>query len=62
GLRVYDLRAALTLPGGDCAYQPRNMHWTAAGHQAVAAWLAGRLPLSGDKALSQLGAQEGGTP
>ena len=43
----YDLRPALrTLPTG-CPYQPNNMHWTAAGHQAVADYLAGALETDG---------------
>ncbi len=26
--------------GGDCPYFPFNMHWTAAGHQRVARYVA----------------------
>src|SRR5262249_51204208 len=30
-----------------CAYQSRNMHWTAAGHEVVARWLASRIVSDG---------------
>jgi peptidoglycan/LPS O-acetylase OafA/YrhL len=43
----YDLRPTLrALPTG-CPYQPHNMHWTVAGHQAVADYLAGELEADG---------------
>jgi len=41
-IEVMDLRALLRgLP--DCPYQPGNMHWTEAGHEAVAAAVAARI-------------------
>ena len=41
-LPLLDLRPTLrNLP--DCPYQPRNLHWTAAGHDAVAAEVAGQI-------------------
>ena len=40
GLAYHDLRPALEAVAGGCAFQPRNMHWTVAGHEAVAADLA----------------------
>lgn len=47
GLVAYDLRppllAALAADPQRSPYQRRNLHWTAAGHEAVARWLAARL-------------------
>jgi hypothetical protein len=41
-IEVMDLRPLLQgLP--ECPYQPGNMHWTEAGHEAVAAAVAARL-------------------
>jgi peptidoglycan/LPS O-acetylase OafA/YrhL len=42
GLACVDLRPALRELGGS-ACQPRNMHWTAAGHRRVAAFVAEHL-------------------
>lgn len=42
GVHFVDLRPVLKA-SPECPYQPRNMHWTAAGHRAVAAYLAGLL-------------------
>lgn len=36
GLPWVDLRTALRHDAGACPYQPRNMHWTRAGHQRAA--------------------------
>ncbi len=41
----YDLRPVLKAAKDTCPYQARNMHWTAAGHQATADYLAGVLEL-----------------
>ncbi|HXX92471.1 MAG TPA: acyltransferase family protein [Planctomycetota bacterium] len=38
-IRFLDLRPVLRA-SSECPYQPRNMHWTVAGHTAVAAYLA----------------------
>jgi hypothetical protein len=47
GLGFYDLREVLAdLPEGP-AYHSFNMHWTRAGHGAVARFLAQRLPADG---------------
>jgi hypothetical protein len=40
GLIYVDLRPVLSLTPESCPYQKRNMHWTVAGHQEVAAYLA----------------------
>lgn len=40
GLPFYDLRNPLGGVAEMCPYQPRNMHWTAHGHQMVADYLA----------------------
>jgi lysophospholipase L1-like esterase len=42
GVPSLDLRPVLKA-SAECPYQPRNMHWTAAGHRAVAEHLAGLL-------------------
>ncbi|MFC1975640.1 acyltransferase family protein [Chloroflexota bacterium] len=48
----YDLRPVLRSVAESCPYQPHNMHWTAAGHSAVAAYLAEVLANSTDKSAS----------
>lgn len=45
-LPLYDLRDALSA-SPQCPYQPRNMHWTIAGHQTVSAYLADLLVQNG---------------
>ena len=40
----YDLRPVLRGVTSDCPYQARNMHWTVAGHDAVATAVAGQIP------------------
>jgi peptidoglycan/LPS O-acetylase OafA/YrhL len=45
GLACLDLRPALR--AASRPYQPHNIHWTAAGHRAVAAWLADTLAAGG---------------
>lgn len=40
GITCLDLRPVLRKVPGSCGYQPHNMHWTAAGHRAVADYLA----------------------
>ncbi len=46
GAEYHDLRDVLR--GGPCPYQPRNMHWTAAGHRRVAEAMAGWLVAGGE--------------
>jgi lysophospholipase L1-like esterase len=41
-LEYFDLRSPLQAME-ECPYQPRNLHWTAAGHQAVADYMANVL-------------------
>jgi peptidoglycan/LPS O-acetylase OafA/YrhL len=41
GWQYYDLRPVLSQPDNGCLYQPHNMHWLPAGHQAVADYVAG---------------------
>jgi hypothetical protein len=43
GLGYYDLRPALQSETEGCPYQEHNMHWTEAGHRAVAGYLAEQL-------------------
>ncbi len=43
GVPFYDLRPVLQAAPGGCPYQAHNMHWTGAGHQLVADYLAGVL-------------------
>jgi len=43
GFAFYDLLPVLRSVGGDCPYQPRNMHWTAVGHEVVAGYLSKTL-------------------
>ncbi len=43
GYAYFDLRPALEAAEGGCPYQSRNMHWTVAGHQIVASYVAGVL-------------------
>ncbi len=45
GIECYDLREPLRAAeaSNEKTYQRRNMHWTAAGHAAVAKWLAERI-------------------
>jgi hypothetical protein len=50
GFAYYDLLPVLKSARGDCPYHSRNMHWTVAGHRAVADYLA-QVPLS-DRRLS----------
>jgi peptidoglycan/LPS O-acetylase OafA/YrhL len=47
GITFYDLLPVLRSVDGHCPYQPRNMHWTAAGHEVVAAYLSQALMGSG---------------
>jgi lysophospholipase L1-like esterase len=47
--KYYDLRPILSAAPEGCPYQPHNSHWTAAGHQIVAADLA--TMLKADKSL-----------
>ena len=42
-LPFYDLRSPLLRTLETCPYQPRNMHWTTYGHQAVADYLTAIL-------------------
>ncbi|WP_448541682.1 acyltransferase family protein [Roseiflexus sp.] len=44
-LRVpaYDLRPVLRQEAAGCVYHPRNLHWTAAGHEVTATFLANQL-------------------
>lgn len=44
---AYDLRRTLRLEAVGCVYQSRNMHWTTAGHEATATFLADRLTRDG---------------
>jgi len=46
GIAALDLRAPLRA-ATPCPYQPNNLHWTAAGHQVVAAYLSRYLMASG---------------
>jgi peptidoglycan/LPS O-acetylase OafA/YrhL len=36
---VYDLRVVLRSDGGECPYQPQNVHWLPRGHQLAAEYL-----------------------
>jgi hypothetical protein len=45
-LPLYDLRDTLAA-STQCPYQPRNMHWTIAGHQTISAYLADLLVQNG---------------
>jgi len=45
--KYYDLRPVLYSDAGDCMYQPRNMHWTTAGHRTVAKYLGDVLLTDG---------------
>ena len=47
GIACLDLRPVLREVRGGCPYQPHNMHWTAAGHRAVADYLARVLVAGG---------------
>lgn len=47
GFTFYDLLPVLRAVGGCCPYQPKNMHWTAVGHEAVARYLARSLTEAG---------------
>ena len=42
GLVTYDFRGPLRALD-TCPYQPRNMHWLAAGHEAVAEYMCQML-------------------
>lgn len=53
GLVYYDLRPPLLSTSEACPYQPRNIHWTAAGHRAVASYLAEALSVDGYLEVSQ---------
>ncbi len=46
GLPTYDLRVPLQRLD-ECPYQPRNMHWLATGHNAVASYLCETLVRDG---------------
>jgi len=39
GIAFYDLLPVMRAGGSECPYQPRNMHWTATGHEVVATYL-----------------------
>lgn len=47
GVEALDLRPVLTSSEGGCVYQPNNMHWTEAGHHAVADFLSEVLAARG---------------
>jgi len=57
GLVSYDLCEPLRRVEKGSAYQPRNMHWTAEGHRAVAVFVAGRLLSDNHLALARLSGQ-----